>query len=718
MKEFSNPHMTDFIDYSDIGKDIPVHLLDGLIQTPDYSTPSRRKRLLERVFFEARSGSLQLSRAWLDANIGRQKKVILQSIEKVASEFSSLELHSLEESFINSEAFCKTDYVTLDDIENYTLASAIWILDNLRLTNRLKDAYQYLPESSADIWDVWIPTDFYHPCYDMELLQSVMHTICLSNSLGDEAENFRGLMSLIDPDRIQTAVDKFHALQWQAIGAYLKGEQYFDRETRDFAMEMKSLSASNVMVLQNDTLENRKRDLAKRFMDTQDDRMHFHTLFDYSFGRCIRKVFGIRELGRALDAEIGDPYELCFALTYLIGTDDDSIWLMHAGTVAARAVCRRLPWRGNPEGKDPEYGYGFDEWDEEEPEELTFDGNAWLERQPPAEKVDIYQIGKNGKDNIAQQIYQLCRGVVPTGMHPFELERQTMKNEGNENADFIADWSEILFLSSFQASAANLNRSNWYWDPDEEADDEDDDVLDNRSDENAVEKDDSGEGKDIARIVASPDTDTTPSPSRTSEKLFLGLSSSGDLGGRHAEQIIPDESGYEDELRKTRMELEKARRQIKGLQKALVESRRDADTERAKTERELNALRMEHRELADLRELVFNQENDVREKPTKEIQYPYETRKRTVVFGGHDTFLKAFRPLLPTVKYVDTAIYSFSPEIVRNADVVWIQNNCISHSQYGNIVRLTRQHGIQLRYFAYASAEKCAEQLVIEDQKE
>ena len=697
MSEYSNPHMTDFIDYSDIGKDIPVHLLDGLIQKPDYSTPSRRKRLLERVFFEARSGNLQLSRAWLDANIGRQKKVILQSMDKVASEFASLELHSLEESFINSEAFCKTDYVTLDDIENYTLASAIWILDNLRRTNRLKDAYQYLPGSSADIWDVWIPTDFYHPCYDMELLQSVMHTICLSNSLGDEAENFRGLMSLIDPDRIQAAVDKFHALQWQAIGAYLKGEQYFDRETQDFAMEMKSLSASNIMVLQNDTLENRKRDLAKRFMDIQDDRMHFHTLFDYSFGRCIRKVFGIRELGRALDAEIGDPYELCFALTWLIGTDDDSIWLMHAGTTAARAVCRRLPWRGNPEGKDPEYGYGFDEWDEEEPEELTYDGNGWLNREPPAEKVDIYQIGKNGKDNIAQQIYRLCRGIVPTGMHPFELERQTMKNEGNENADFIADWSEILFLSSFQASAANLNRNNWFWDPDEEedeADDEDNNFIDYIDKDNAVNENIADHKRD--------DDSERDDPSGISPE-----------GSDTAEEI-----GYEEELRKTRLELEKARRQIKGLQKALVESRRDMDTERAKTEHELITLRMEHRELADLRELVFNQENEVREKPAKEIQYPYETRKRTVVFGGHDTFLKAFRPMLPTVKYVDTAIYSFSPEIVRNADVVWIQNNCISHSQYGNIVRLTRQHGIQLRYFAYASAEKCAEQLVIEDQKD
>ena len=63
-------------------------------------------------------------------------------------------------------------------------------------------------------------------------------------------------------------------------------------------------------------------------------------------------------------------------------------------------------------------------------------------------------------------------------------------------------------------------------------------------------------------------------------------------------------------------------------------------------------------------------------------EYPYETRKRTVIFGGHDTFLKAIRRLLPDVKYVDAKLMAFSPEIIRNADVVWIQNNCISHSQY------------------------------------
>ena len=105
------------------------------------------------------------------------------------------------------------------------------------------------------------------------------------------------------------------------------------------------------------------------------------------------------------------------------------------------------------------------------------------------------------------------------------------------------------------------------------------------------------------------------------------------------------------------------------------------------------------------------------EEELKKISYPYSTKKRTVVFGGHDSFLRAIKPMLPEVKFVDTDQYGFAPEIVRNADVVWVQTNCISHSQYNNITRLTRQYGIQLRYFGYASAEKCAEQLVTEDEK-
>ena len=49
-----------------------------------------------------------------------------------------------------------------------------------------------------------------------------------------------------------------------------------------------------------------------------------------------------------------------------------------------------------------------------------------------------------------------------------------------------------------------------------------------------------------------------------------------------------------------------------------------------------------------------------------------------------------------------------SPEIIKRADVVWIQTNCIGHKSYNIIIELARKYNRRVRYFAYASATKCA----------
>ena len=35
--------------------------------------------------------------------------------------------------------------------------------------------------------------------------------------------------------------------------------------------------------------------------------------------------------------------------------------------------------------------------------------------------------------------------------------------------------------------------------------------------------------------------------------------------------------------------------------------------------------------------------------------------------------------MLPNVRFIDSRYMTFSPELVRNSDIVWIQSNCISH---------------------------------------
>ena len=67
--------------------------------------------------------------------------------------------------------------------------------------------------------------------------------------------------------------------------------------------------------------------------------------------------------------------------------------------------------------------------------------------------------------------------------------------------------------------------------------------------------------------------------------------------------------------------------------------------------------------------------------------------------------------LLPNVKFIDP--YT-DPDVnsIRNADVVWMQTNAMPHSRYNKIMEIVRIKKIPAKYFAYASAEKCAVQVV------
>ena len=159
--------------------------------------------------------------------------------------------------------------------------------------------------------------------------------------------------------------------------------------------------------------------------------------------------------------------------------------------------------------------------------------------------------------------------------------------------------------------------------------------------------------------------------------------------------------------------------EIKRLRTALHDaehSARDAKKELAIVKE--NAAR-EHRELADLRSLIFSlqqeEQADQPDAPADESQFPYEVQKDTLVFGGHETWLKAIKPMLGgNVRFIDKDLV-FDTGIIRHADIIWIQTNALSHSQYGRITDTARIFKKPIRYFSNASAAKCAEQLMDAD---
>ena len=655
------------------------------MKAPDYSSSASRKQLIEKEFKRAAKILGELGRTHF-FNDNRRRAALLETMDMAKGRFPDIRVYSLEESLVRFEIACLVNFHNMEDQYNYTLGSGLWILDQLRRNGKLHDAYDLLPESRSEIEEIFTPVDFYHPCYEDDLIQSVCHVVYPRNSHIQTREQFKKLCELLPQEKFEHAVETYKTLMWKALECFLRCEEYFDKASERRAQELRNIQNPSVLMIRQVNTEEREQELEDQRLADEDDRKMLTGRFEDHIGTVERKVYGRRELGKILsEFTILDPFEICFAATYIVSLHTEELFSVKAGIAVMSAAGRMLPWYESVQ-----------DWDEDKDpwEPMTFDwGIDWLEKTDVAADLEkYYRRGRDGK-NLAQRVYSLCKGMMPIGFHPFEGERMGLKGKEDPNADLIADQAEILFLSAFHASAANFRGKHWW------------DDLDTFDEEENGE--DAGEETDVGE-----------------EPVKLG----GYWGKIAAEQGIAEntliegagEPEEEPPAEDEKALLEKARQEIKSLKTALSTVSCEAEGDKAKYERELKALRMEHRELADLRELVFNQQADAperREKVEKQYEYPYATKRRTVVFGGHDSFLRAIKPMLPDVRFVDASNMTYSPEIIRNADVVWIQNNCISHPQYWSIVKNCKLAGVQMRYFGFASAEKCAEQLVTEDMR-
>ena len=158
--------------------------------------------------------------------------------------------------------------------------------------------------------------------------------------------------------------------------------------------------------------------------------------------------------------------------------------------------------------------------------------------------------------------------------------------------------------------------------------------------------------------------------------------------------------------------LKQENKNLKGLINRLEHKLKDCAAELEKTESELERAT---NELAELRSMIRKAE--ITEEYTATVDLPYTAQKRTIVFGGHESWIKVIKPLLLNVRFIDSPT-RFDTDLILNAESVWIQTNAISHSGFYRIIAVIRKHGVELHYFKYSSAEKCAEQLALEDMGE
>ncbi len=163
-------------------------------------------------------------------------------------------------------------------------------------------------------------------------------------------------------------------------------------------------------------------------------------------------------------------------------------------------------------------------------------------------------------------------------------------------------------------------------------------------------------------------------------------------------------------------EIKSLKEEIDSLKNSLYRSEKEAKELHKKLNNLQEETKSEHQELADLRELIFVQGNNMEQKANMQIQFPYEVKRKTVVFGGHDAWLKQMKELLVgNIRFiVDLKVPA---DVIRNADIVWLQTDCISHNKYYWVIDTCKKNNTPFRIFSSRYFRICAEKVYEYDKK-
>lgn len=661
--------------------------------------------------------------------------------------------------------------ITYNHIEtrSYLLfAASIWILDEILLPEdpeKRKQLFRILPKNERDIESLFNFPDCWHPCYEYELILSVMYVLyCRNRGIGPEEKDdddterviissleaknsqhadtpdrraFDALMALIPEESVRRAAAYFEELFWQWT------DRYFDcmglirtriREGRDRVngyVDEYNRIREELMVALSEMAELRKNrnrpvkppvlnplmmnpppmNLFEQFaagagigssfpgdmlpvdeltrktlritgrMDAVGDkaieemdrfekldnqkRVFALDLLDLGYIRAdeCEKEYGSEVAEKMRPLRILKPFEACFGLLWLIDSDSDLPWLFGCGVGLMNEVAESLPWGvfEYKEYHDPIWNPDEEEYAENlrlaaaKPSSIP----EWYERSIVPKKGEMFSFDRS----MAQVLYEETGCLMPRDIRKYDGRQKMFRKYGVPSKDI----NTMLLLSTALTHARRSDHALNF-------------------DENILQIWDELEQEEAGgeKVDSKKKQENRPP---TAEEL--------------AEQV----KLLQEENKKLRVSLHETEKTARDVRQELLSVRGSADLER--------------RELADLREVIFNLDHEPEEEEAEtsvdDSVFPYEVRKNTVVFGGHDSWLKAIRPMLTgDIRFVDRDLV-FSVNLIRNADIIWIQPNAMSHSQYYRVVDAARQYGKPVRYFTCASAAKSAVQLMEAD---
>ncbi len=375
---------------------------------------------------------------------------------------------------------------------------------------------------------------------------------------------------------------------------------------------------------------------------------------------------------------IDNPYEICFAYFYLLDSGSGLPWLAGLPGAVLDFAAELLPWTNDyNENLDCLYDSYDDEEDITEAEAETGDpseeaGNTKADESDKADEAD-----EEIPDNIEKESKLYSKDYTDYVTWYDEGVRRVSKQEL-----LHLNFPQLLF----NETRMNLPRNT---------------LSSDRREKGLLKSGISRKNMELFKLLI-----------EVCDKAScrIGLSDRGE----------PEPSlENEDDAEALKKLLSEKNGEIARLKQDLHNAENEIKKEREEAAKIQSGCDADRRELNELRELIYELQNKTEAEPSSEadeITLPYTAERRIVIFGGHDSWLRAIRPLLRNVRIIDP--YT-NPDInlIRNADVIWMQSNAMPHSYYNKIMDIIRQRKIPVKYFAYASAEKCARQLAEYDMK-
>ena len=144
-----------------------------------------------------------------------------------------------------------------------------------------------------------------------------------------------------------------------------------------------------------------------------------------------------------------------------------------------------------------------------------------------------------------------------------------------------------------------------------------------------------------------------------------------------------------DTIRRQAKEIAGLKTQAHAMERHISEATRKAhDAELAKEKYRSELAEMREAMFAMMNEKANSQEEQTDAKDSENI-LPYEVKRKTLVFGGNESWVKHMKTHLSgNIRWFERNTVP-NKEAVKNADVVWLQIHSMGHSDYYNIINVT-----------------------------